>query len=922
LEKRFILISALKFSMKRRRENPVKIRNILQTVAVGLAGALCVTSQAQVARSAATGPAMAAAAETAPYQNPDLPLEKRVDDLVGRMTLEEKVSQLENSAAAIPRLGVPAYDWWNEGLHGVARSGAATVFPQAIGVAATWDKSLVHRIAETISTEARAKNADALAHDNHSIYYGLTFWSPNINIFRDPRWGRGQETYGEDPYLTSRLGVAFVKGMQGDDPKYLKVVSTPKHFAVHSGPESTRHTANVDVSPRDLEETYLPAFRATVTEGKADSVMCAYNSINGQPACANTMLLVDKLRRAWKFNGYVTSDCWAVTDIRDGHKFAPDMEHASVDALRAGTDTSCGPEFKTLVQAVKDGLVEQSEIDTAVKRLFTARFRLGLFDPPSRVAYARIPMSENDSAEHRRLALEAARKAMVLLKNDGTLPLKASVKTIAVVGPNAVALDSLEGNYNGIPSAPVYPLDGIEAQFKGKAKVVYAQGSSYAAGGDVAVPRTALHLSETGGAGLKAEYFDNADLSGQPAVTRTDAQVDFDWSGSSPVKGVGSTAFSVRWTGVLSAPGAGEYSFHLALPSCYPCNDVEDYRVMVDGKVATEGRAEDSKHSGEGRFAVKFAGNETHAFVMEYKHKAPLFGAALRLEWQPQAKPLLDEAVNAAKSADVVVALVGLSPDLEGEEMPVHVEGFSGGDRTDVNLPALQRDLLDALAATGKPLVVVMMNGSSLTAQEANERAAAILEAWYPGEEGGRAIAQTLAGENNPAGRLPVTFYKSVDELPPFAEYSMKGRTYRYFDGPVLYGFGYGLSYTKFAYSNLKVTPQSTKADGPVTVEADVANTGGVEGDEVAELYLKTPQAEGGPIRSLKGFERITLKAGQKGHLRFTLDARDLSSVSAEGKRAVVAGEYQVFVGGAQPGQTQGGVDGKFSVSGTAEMAE
>ncbi len=818
-------------------------------------------------------------ASAAAYRNPDLPIEKRVDDLVGRMTLEEKVSQMENSAAAIPRLDVPAYDWWNEGLHGVARSGAATVFPQAMGMAATWDKTLVRRIGDTISTEARAKNADALKHDNHSIYYGLTFWSPNINIFRDPRWGRGQETYGEDPYLTSRLGVAFVKGMQGDDPKYFKVIATPKHFAVHSGPESTRHTANVEVLPKDLEETYLPAFRATVTEGQADSVMCAYNSIDGQPACASTMLLQDKLRKAWKFNGYVTSDCGAVSDISDGHKFSPDLEHASVAALRAGTDTSCGTEYRTLTQAVKDGLLQENEIDTVVKRLFTARFRLGLFDPPSRVKYAQIPITENDSAEHRKLALEAANKAMVLLKNDGTLPLKASVKTIAVVGPNAVALDALEGNYNGIPTAPVFPLDGITAQFKGRAKVVYAEGSSYAEGVHVSVPRTAFRVAEGGAAGLKGEYFDNADLSGTPAVTRTDAQVDFNWSGISPAKGVGSKAFSVRWTGVVTAPGAGEYPFRLAIERCGECEDVESYRVKVDGKEVAAGRNENGKHSGDGKFKVTFAGTETHAFEIEYTHKAPVFGTTVRLEWEPMADALRAEAVAAARSADVVVAVVGLSPNLEGEEMPIHVEGFSGGDRTDIKLPAAQRELLEALEATGKPVVVVLMNGSALAVNEAQEKAAAIVEAWYPGEEGGLAIAQTLAGENNPAGRLPVTFYKGVDELPPFSEYSMKGRTYRYFEGPVLYGFGYGLSYSKFVYSNLKISPEQGKAAGPVTVEADVANTSAIAGDEVAELYLKTPQGDGGPIRSLKGFERVTRKPGQKGHVRFELSARDLRTV-------------------------------------------
>ncbi len=418
---------------------------------------------------------IAALAQTAPaWQNPALPLDQRVADLVSQMTLEEKVSQMQNNAPAIPHLGIPAYDWWSEGLHGVARSGYATVFPQAIGMAATWDTDLIHHEAEIISTEARAKYGDAIAHDNHGIYYGLDFWSPNINIFRDPRWGRGQETYGEDPYLTGRLGVAFVESMQGNDPKYFKVIATPKHYAVHSGPESTRHTANVDVSPYDLWDTYLPAFRATITEAHAYSIMCAYNSIDGQPACANTMLLKDILRGDWKFSGYVTSDCGAIADISGGHKFAADQTAASVLAVKAGTDTTCGlghPEYPTLVQAVKDGKITEAEINTAVTRLFTARFKLGMFDPPESVPYAKIPFSENDTPEHRKAALEAAQKSIVLLKNENhTLPLASSVGTIAVIGPNAANVASIEGNYNGIPSAPVVPLSGHGELFRRKSQ--------------------------------------------------------------------------------------------------------------------------------------------------------------------------------------------------------------------------------------------------------------------------------------------------------------------------------------------------------------------------------------------------------------------------------------------------------------------
>src|SRR5277367_2838045 len=472
----------------------------------------------------------------APYMDASLPVEKRADDLVARMTPEEKVSQMMNGADAIPRLGVPKYDWWSEGLHGIARSGYATVFPQAIGMAATWDTDLVGQIAATVSTEARAKFNQAMRDNVHSIYFGLTIWSPNINIFRDPRWGRGQETYGEDPFLTSRLGVAFVKGLQGEDSTYLKTVATPKHFAVHSGPESERHRFNVDPSAHDLEDTYLPAFRATITEAHADSIMCAYNSIDGQPACANTMLLQDILRKDWKFPGYVTSDCGAIADISGGHKFAPDQTAASVLAVKAGTDTTCGlghPEYPTLVQAVKDGKISEAEINTAVTRLFTARFKLGMFDPADSVPYAKIPFSENNTPEHRQAALEAARESIVLLKNDNhTLPLAANIGTIAVIGPNAANLASIEGNYNGIPSAPVVPLKGMESYFAGKAKIVYAQGSVFTSELSAVVPRTVF------GAGLKGEYFSSADFSGTPAVVRTDQNLDLDWQSASPVEGL------------------------------------------------------------------------------------------------------------------------------------------------------------------------------------------------------------------------------------------------------------------------------------------------------------------------------------------------------------------------------------------------
>jgi beta-glucosidase len=848
-----------------------------------------------------------------PFQNPSLPIEQRVADLVGRLTPEEKISQMTMTAAAIPRLGIPEYTWWNEGLHGVARSGYATVFPQAIGLAATWDTSLMHSVGDTISTEARAKYADAIAHGNHRIYFGLTIWSPNINIFRDPRWGRGQETYGEDPYLTSRMGLAFVTGLQGDDPKYLKVVATPKHFAVHSGPEQLRHEFDVNPSPQDLQATYLPAFHTTITEAHAASTMCAYNAVDGAPACASDLLLQKTLRGQWQFGGFVTSDCWALTDIWKGHKFAPDEEHAAALALHAGTDTSCGPEFAALNQALKDKLVSENEIDTAVKRLFTARFRLGMFDPLQDVPFARIPMSEVDSEAHRQLARQVARESMVLLKNaNGILPLQAQGKTIAVIGPNATMLESLEGNYNGQPTHPILPLDGIEGRFGTEGKVLYAQGSSYVAGFPVVVPRTVLRTGNE--AGLKGEYFNNAEWQGQPVLTRVDKQVDFDWDAASPVEGISAAAFSVRWSGSIAVPGAGDYVFEITPEHCSPCDGVDKFQVYLDDKQVLEAGRDLKQSTGKASFTTHFNDSAAHAIRVEYAHTAPLFGAGVHLKWQPEAGPLRNQAVQIAKQADVVVAVVGLSPSLEGEEMPVHLEGFSGGDRTKISLPQLQEELLQAIAATGKPLVVVLMNGSALAVPWAKEHAAAILEAWYPGEEGGAAIAETLAGDNDPSGRLPVTFYDSLDQLPPFESYSMAGRTYRYFSGQPLYGFGYGLSYTTFAYGHLKLSQATVKPAEPLTVEADVTNTGKRSGDEVVELYLRGPQAGGEPLRSLRAFQRVKLRAGETNHVRFTLQPAQLSEVDHDGKTAMQPGDYTVFLGGGQPSQGTG-VEGKFAIS-------
>lgn len=842
-----------------------------------------------------------------PWMDSSLPVSQRVDSLIGQMTLEEKVQQMRDHAPAIARLGVPKYDWWNEGLHGVAFSGYATNFPQVIGMASTWDDALVHRMGETVSTEARAKYNEAMRQDDHEMFFGLTFWAPNINIFRDPRWGRGQETYGEDPFLTGRMGIAFVTGMQGDAPKFLKLVSTPKHYAVHSGPESTRHRANVDISVHDLEDTYLPAFRATVTEAHPESIMCAYNSIDGAPACANKVLLQEHLRDAWHFNGYVVSDCAAVADINTGHHYSPDMAHAAAAAVQAGTDLECGfaggQAYPALVDAVRQHLIAESELDTSLRRLFTARFRLGMFDPPSSYAYGQIPFSENNSDAHRALSLQASRESMTLLKNDKSiLPLKAGNSRLAVVGPTAELVQSLQGNYNGPPPNPVYPFNGIAKRF-GAGNVSYAMGASLAEGFSMPIEHTALRPS-AGSAefGLKGEYFASKDLSGKSVLTRTDETINFNWDKVVPISGLQRNNFSVRWSGVFTPPAPGDYKLGVRINYCYACENSEGFRLYLDDKLLLESGKIPTGERGEAPLVpIHFSDAKPHTIRVEYLHAEG--SAGFDLTWIAPAAALREEAVAVAKKADVIVACLGLSPSLEGEEMPIKLDGFSGGDRTAIDLPATQDELLKALIATGKPVIVVLENGSALAVNYAAEHAAAILEAWYPGEEGGTAIADTLAGDNDPAGRLPVTFYRSLDQLPQFDDYSMKQRTYRYFAGKPLFPFGFGLSYSTFAYSGLKIATPKLRAGDPVTVEADVKNTGSSAGDEVAELYLQQPHSEVSPRLALAGFKRVHLDPGQSTHVSFTLDPRSLGQVTAEGDRMIEPGEYKVYVGGSQPEQ-------------------
>jgi beta-glucosidase len=851
----------------------------------------------------------------APYLNPAVPIERRVDDLVSRMTLEEKVSQMMNVAPAIPRLGIPEYDWWNEALHGVAFSGVATVFPQAIGLGATFDPQLVNRVASVISEEARAKYNEAQRRGNRARFFGLTFWSPNINIFRDPRWGRGQETYGEDPYLTGRLGVAFVKGLQGDDPRYLKVVATPKHFAVHSGPEPERHRFDAQAFERDLRETYLPAFRATITEAKAASIMCAYNRINGEPACANTHLLGDMLRSEWGFNGYVVSDCGAIEDIYRRHHFMKTPEEASALAVKRGTDLECGDTYRSLVSAVKQGKISEAEIDRAVKRLFEARFRLGMFDPPDIVPYSKIPFSANDSIEHRQLALEAARESIVLLKNENnTLPLSKDIKTLAVIGPNADSMQVMLGNYNGQPSRATTPLAGIRQHVSPQTKVLYTMGTALTDVSVVPVPSSVLHAPD-GVRGLRAEFFTNKNLEGEPILRRVDEAVNFDWGMSTPAAGVPVDDFSVRWTGKLVPTISGTYRFGAIAD--------DGVRIYLDGKLIAEDWTEHAPTTVTGE--VTLEAGKSYDVKMEYYESK--IGAVAKLVWQPPTKQTgspFAEAVSLAKEADAVVLVLGLSSQLEGEEMTVHEPGFLGGDRTDIGLPARQQALLEAVTATGKPVVLVLMSGSALAVNWADMHVASIVQAWYPGEEGGAALADVLFGDYNPAGRLPVTFYKSVDQLPPFESYAMEGRTYRYFKGEPLYPFGHGLSYTRFKYSGLNISSPRISPTGTVTVSATVENVGRIEGDEVVQLYVTDVKASVPvPLRSLAGVERLHLKPGERRMVSFTLDPRQLAIVTDDGRSVVEPGEFKISIGGKQSGfkgtadvATTGFGEGRFMIVG------
>jgi beta-glucosidase len=862
---------------------------------------LCGTSQAQ-------------RQETCFKERSQAAVDEYIDALIAKMSVAERIAQLQDRAPAIPRLGVPAYNWWNEGLHGLARNGYATVFPQAIGLAATWDPSLLKQVGDTVSTEARAK-FNAHRNEDSPRYGGLTVWSPNVNIFRDPRWGRGQETYGEDPFLTATLATGFVQGLQGNDSFYRKADATPKHFAAHSGPEEGRDSFNAVVSQHDLADTYLRAFHVLTTDAHAAALMCSYNEINGTPSCASTANLQDMVRGRWGFKGYVVSDCDAVGDISAYHHFAPDKAHAAADALNAGVDLDCGDTYAALQQSVDQHLVSEATLNRSLHRLLLSRVQLGMMDAPSCSPYSRIGAAEIGSAAHHDLALRAAEESIVLLKNDGALPLRATTQRIAVIGPTADTLKVLEANYHGTARNPVTPLDGLRSGF---AHVEYAQGSLLAEGVSAPIPRDVLRLkaSETAARGLHAEFFDAATPGSNPSSEADVEKLEYDIDRVAFTPALTAKQYSARWSGYLLPPAAGEYVLRVNVERCWDCTTHDSFALYVDGKLVID------NHGVKGdsdRVSLNFADSKPHELRLEYRHTGQDEGVAL--EWLPPASALLDQAAKVASAADAIVAFVGLSPDLEGEALQVKLKGFNGGDRTSLDLPETQRALLRRLQQTGKPLIVVLTSGSALAPGDEAEKARAVLEAWYPGEAGGVAIANILSGKANPSGRLPVTFYRSAADLPAFSDYSMAHRTYRYFDGPVLYPFGFGLSYSHFRYGAIRLSSTTASAADPLTARVTLRNTGPVAGTEVAELYLQAPQAHGVARVALQGIQRVVLQPGEEREVTFVLTPEQMGTVNDEGQRTLQAGRYRLFIGGSQPSLNTKKNGTSFQVNRTEPLA-
>lgn len=779
------------------------------------------------------------------FTDSTLPLQSRVTDLISRLTLDEKIAQLGMATPAIPRLGIPAYHWWNEALHGVARNGHATVFPQAIALAATWDPELHRRIAQAISTEARAKYHAALRASpaGTGIYQGLTIWSPNINIFRDPRWGRGQETYGECPVLTARFAVAFCQGLQGDDSRHLKTVATLKHFAVHSGPEGARHGFDARPSPRDLWETYLPAFEAGIREGHAGSIMSVYNAVDGVPVPVSHRLLTAVLRERWGFGGAVVGDVDSVHDVHAHHHYTRDAAESAALAVRAGNDLCSGTTFDALPDALNRGLCTESDLDRALHRLFTLRFRLGQFDPPEQVAPAAIAEAANCAPEHDALARDAARASLVLLKNDGTLPLDPrNLRRVAVIGPTADDLAALLGSYAGTPQRPKTLLAALREHFQAAGlEVGYEPGRPLAAGFPANQfpfgPGTIFADVAGHTPGVHTEIWNNPQLVGPPAISRVDAQIDLFWDYYQPQPGVAVSGTSARWSTLLVPPRAGIYRFDVTLTG--------GARLWIDEVLVL-----DDWTGGPFRIrTIELPLDQGRPVSLRLELTQNQFTAKAKLGWRlPDPRSDLDRARELAAGADQVILTLGLTPDLEGEENPFSCEGFVAGDRQSLLLPAPQRALLAAIAATGKPITVVLTGGSALSFDLTSVNA--LLMAWYYGQGGADAVAEALLGKFSPSGRLPVTFYRSDEQLPDFTDYRMDGRTYRYFDGAPLFAFGHGLSYTTFHYDTLTVDSLGAAATVRIT------NVGNRRADEVIQLYVEDCRP-GRPRLQLCGFQRV-----------------------------------------------------------------
>jgi beta-glucosidase len=830
-----------------------------------------------------------------PMWNPSLPIEQRVNDVVSRLTLEEKVKQMLNATPAIPRLGILAYDWWNETLHGVARTPfKVTSYPQAIGMAATWDSNSLYRMADYSALEGRAIYNKAVEQGRtKERYLGLTYWTPNINIFRDPRWGRGQETYGEDPFLTAMLARAFVRGLQGEDPKYLKAAACAKHYAVHSGPEPSRHVDNFNPSTYDLWDTYLPAFKELITKANVAGVMCAYNAVNTQPCCANDLLMNDILRKQWNFTGYVTSDCWAIDDFFKYHKTHKDSVTAAVDGVMHGTDIECGTSvYYTLYNGVKSGLIKEEQIDISLRRLFTIRYRLGMFDPVEMVKYAQTPSSVLESPEHKAHALKMAQQSIVLLKNkNNTLPFKKTIKKIAILGPNADNRISVLGNYNGNPSRVVSLLDGLKEKLGSKVEIIYEPAINFINDTMLAYEDVTNQYSWEGNKGFKAEYFNNRDLQGTALTTKTETKIDNFWQeGQNVIEEIKANNFSVRYTSNYTSVKDGDITFEVEAD--------DGYRFLINDRTVLN--AWQRNRWGARTYKLQTKKDSVYKIVLEYWQGEGKANVALRAGNFKRTD--FTAVINRVKDADVIIYAGGISPQLEGEEMPVNAPGFNGGDRTSILLPAVQTELMKTLKSTGKPVVFVMMTGSAIAIPWENENIPAIVNAWYGGQAAGTAIADVLFGDYNPAGRLPVTFYKSDSDLPGFSDYSMNGRTYRYFKGEALYPFGYGLSYTSFKYDMLNV-PASVKSGKNISVSVRVTNTGKINGEEVVQLYIMNQNKSiHAPLKALKGFQRISLKAGETKVVKFTLTAEQLSLVDENGSSYQPKGKITLSVGGGQPG--------------------